>query len=164
MNEHRDIITENELVERVLFPESYSYTLPMKYINKEEYDDIFDEDGNQKNIIIGSGVYKGYKWVILSYYTHPAAYIVLNENDKYYEVPWTRIGLNVHGGVKYSQWGLHDLISKDEWVIGWHYGHPPSAFKDYSIFTGEGNKMSSIDVYMDILKAIDEITGARTWR
>ena len=76
--------------------------------------------------VLLEGEYLGYEWVIVSYGTHPCAYVKLPNNSKLIpsgeEVP-----VSCHGGITYtSSKGLPQLkvAEKNEGCyIGWDYAH-----------------------------------------
>lgn len=80
-----------------------------------KYEDI------QKTELIEKGVYKGFRYYIMSHGLYPSAYIeippvfvgYLNNNPQY---------LKVHGGITYLENKL-DIVSKDKWFVGWRYNH-----------------------------------------
>lgn len=144
-----------------VFPAQVKYSLPMKYLSYKEYFDgkCFDEDGKRKRQILAEGTYKGYQWLIVSYYTHPCAYIITKMNDGYYKQQYWTLNLDVHGGLTYSDYGLHTIVEKDKWVIGWDYGH----YGDYKPYNETGKKWTTIEISFDIIRAIDIMTEEQEW-
>ena len=70
--------------------------------------------------------YKGYKVLIVNYFTHPCAYIGLPSNHKYDHVYYEDItDIDCHGGLTYS--GDDNMAVKElqnsGWFIGWDYAH-----------------------------------------
>ena len=125
---------------------------PMEYMTREEY----VKCDCRSIILLGEGEYKGYKWFILSYQTHPCAYIVLSPSDEYYGKQWSECDLNVHGGTTFAQYGLHNFVDKDHWVIGWDYNH----YGDFSAMIDMGGKKyTTEEVYRDVKRAINELKG-----
>ena len=121
----------------------------MEYWSREKY---FQDYDKRERILLGKGEYKGYKWFIVSYCTHHCAYIVVELGDYGYKTDeWEFDELYVHGGVTYSQWGLHEWVDQNEWVIGWDY-------HDYSSMTGDdGVKYTTGQVYEDVKDAINQL-------
>ena len=79
--------------------------------------------------------YKGYNYFIISYGTHPCAYVEIPKNHPYYGVNYMDIDdeIEVHGGLTYSSSGI--LLLHDTWVIGWDYAH----CCDYSPYLADSN-------------------------
>lgn len=125
----------------------------MKYISYEEY---ISQKYYMKSELLGNGTYKNYKWLIISYKTHPCAYIVSNENDSIYNKHYNDIYfVDVHGGLTYSEWGLGDYIGNDKWVIGWDYAH----YGDYLPYSPSetDKKWTTEEIYENIKDAINDI-------
>ena len=123
----------------------------MEYINYGEY---ITQKYDMMSEILGNGIYKNYEWLIISYRTHPCAYIVSNKNDLIYNKDYDDIDfVNVHGGLTYSKWGLGDYIDEDKWVIGWDYAH----YGDYLPYVNDGKKWTTEEIYESIKDAIDDI-------
>ena len=72
--------------------------------------------------ILHSGTYKGYNFHIISYGTHPCAYVEVptvkskSEMDDY---------IDCHGGVTYTGDLSRVLVPKNpnHWFVGWDYAH-----------------------------------------
>ena len=76
--------------------------------------------------VLLEGEYLGYKWVIVSYGTHPCAYVKLPKNSKL--IPLDEgIPVACHGGITYtSSKGLPQLKTAEKnegCYIGWDYAH-----------------------------------------
>ena len=126
---------------------------PMEYMSREEY----VKCENREIILLGAGEYKGYKWFILSYQTHPCAYIVLTPSDEFYGKGYDDYYFEVHGGITYAQFGLHDFVDKDQWVIGWDYNH----LGDYSAMVNMGGKKyTTKEIYGKVKEAINLLAEA----
>lgn len=76
--------------------------------------------------VLLKGEYLGYKWVIISYGTHPCAYVKLPKNSKLISLG-EEIPVDCHGGITFiSSEGLSQLktVEKNEgFFIGWDYAH-----------------------------------------
>lgn len=125
---------------------------PMEYISYDEYMNV---NLTRKSKILGKGIYKGYEWIILSYLTHPCAYIVAKKNDVIYNKKYSSIDfIDVHGGLTYSDWGINNHISHYSWVIGWDYAH----YGDYLPYDiTDGKKWTTEEIYENIKDAINDI-------
>lgn len=76
--------------------------------------------------ILEHGVCFGLFYWIVSYGTHPCAYIMIPQNNKYFEKDYEEIDINVHGGLTYSNCYLpFETRNSDNksWYIGWDYAH-----------------------------------------
>lgn len=110
----------------------------------------------RERVLLGSGKYNGYEWFIVSYCTHPCAYIVVDEYTYGYKLYDFEIDqLDVHGGITYSDWGLHEWVDKNKWVIGWDYNH----IGDYSPFSlgVYGVKYTTEEIYEDVEDVINQL-------
>ena len=70
---------------------------------------------------IAEGRYKGFDFYVLSFGSHPCAYIDVSNTSlarKHYD----DIGIDCHGGLTYSE---NQLVTVDKkgWFIGWDYAH-----------------------------------------
>lgn len=64
-------------------------------------------------------------WIV-SYGTHPCAYIMIPQSNKYFKKDFEEIDIDVHGGLTYSNKYLPFESEKDDnkaWYIGWDYAH-----------------------------------------
>lgn len=78
-----------------------------------------------KREILAEGEYKNYHYVIMSYGTHPCAYVAIPKNHKCYGKDYDDIDIRCHGGLTYSRDSLR--IGEDTvyngYFIGWDYAH-----------------------------------------
>lgn len=76
-----------------------------------------------------------YDYVIVSYYTHPCAYINIPFGHPFYEKKYDKIPVECHFGLTYSSgWLLeHTPDEKSGWWIGWDYAH----YTDYAPYYSE---------------------------
>lgn len=125
----------------------------MEYISYGEY---ITQKYNMKSELLENGIYKDYEWLIISYKTHPCAYIISNGNDSIYDKHYDEIYfVDVHGGLTYSEWGLGDHVNDDKWVIGWDYAH----YGDYLPYSPSetDKKWTTEEIYSHIKNAIEDI-------
>lgn len=105
------------------------------YFAQEQMEKLKDGNGNinmvkemeyktlrESKEIICNGHYRGYYFEIVSYGTHPCAYILIEDmNDFFYGKDYDNLSfINCHGGLTFSEF---DDIDKNKWVIGWDYAH-----------------------------------------
>lgn len=57
--------------------------------------------------VLDKGKEKGMKWCIVSYGTHPCAYICLPKGHKYYKKSYDDIPVNCHGGLTFADNDFH---------------------------------------------------------
>lgn len=104
--------------------------------------------------ILASGNYKGHRYVIISFGSHPCCYVSI-PNRKAIDVD----SIVCHGGVTYTSGQLPNGEKTDGvWWIGWDYAH----FGDYICCSDrkpiEFEKCwSVVELEQECLKVIDEI-------
>lgn len=87
----------------------------------------------RKTEILEHGTCFGVFYWIVNYGTHPCAYVMIPQNNKYFERGYEEIDVNVHGGLTYSNKYLPFETKKSDnkaWYIGWDYAH----YGDYNGF------------------------------
>ena len=77
--------------------------------------------------VIEEGTIDGYNWMIVSYSSHPCAYVQLQKDHPYYKENYEFMEIDVHGGITYGQDGFHPnfpgIDPRDGFWIGWDYNH-----------------------------------------
>lgn len=109
--------------------------------------------------ILHSGTYKGYNFHIISYGTHPCAYVEipkLNSSKSEFDEC-----ISCHGGVTYTGDLSHVLVPKNpnHWFIGWDYAHSgdyvcspfPSKYDKYD------KKWTTEEILKEVTEVIDQI-------
>ena len=115
-------------------------------------------------LILDSGKHQGYNYWVISYGTHPCAYVELPKGHIYYgkcngdafDLP-----IDVHGGITYGNYGLHNIVEQDKFLLGWDYNH----YGDYSCMNssmffdmGDVGKMwSTEEILEDVKKVIEQL-------
>ena len=122
---------------------------PMEYKAKGSFDVLADD------------TYKGYRFLIVSYGTHPCAYVVLPKTSKFYGKNYENeifddLNFHVHGGLTYSEWGLKRLWGEKAYLIGWDYVHPGDYY-EYSLTLFLEKKWSTEEIFEEVKEVIDEI-------
>lgn len=116
-----------------------------------EYQDRLTEP-----ITLAHGEYKHYTYYILSFGSHPTAYVEVPRGHplwfKEYDV-CSRF-INVHGGLTYSNNYLHNL-NTGEWTIGWDYAHADDCY--YSSLFSEvyGKQYKTKEIFADVKSVIN---------
>lgn len=75
--------------------------------------------------ILDEGVSGGYHYVIVSYGSHPCAYVKIPEGHPCYGLDYMKIFVTCHGGLTFSHMGLQVLGEERRpgFWIGWDYSH-----------------------------------------
>lgn len=78
------------------------------------------EMGKEKKVL-AEGEFKKYPFKIISYGTHPCAYIGLTKKSRFYREKYENIDLPVHGGLTFG--GTLPWLDRGFYWIGWDYSH-----------------------------------------
>lgn len=123
-----------------------------------KYNNMIYQDERINPILLASGIYKNFEYCIVSYGTHPCAYINVIET-RYNRKKYDKINVRVHGGLSYSgEPVIEDDHIHDGWWIGWDYAH----FGDQLCTIMEGHKYNVDEIIYDVkdvirqLKRLDE--------
>ena len=86
---------------------------------------IYTLNRKNKGEILATGTYKNFKYYVVSYGTHPCAYVDVSNtslaNKDYHEND-----INCHGGLTYGRDYLSAVDTEranGKWYIGWDYDH-----------------------------------------
>lgn len=103
--------------------------------------------------ILYDGWYRDYRFLVVSYGTHPCGYVELKEGQKYYgcEV-YDDIDVDVHGGFTWA--GKLSFI--DGWFIGWDYAHYED-FCGYDDDRGDSKKWTTQEIMDECKYVIDQL-------
>jgi len=128
----------------------------------------------EKPVSLGSDTYKGYIFHIVSYGSHPSAYIEIPKGHKLYgrtiykyEKGNPLYAIHCHGGITFAEHAKKHILYPDAdeneriYVIGWDYAHAgdyiyygvPSIDK----FNVDGWKYTVADITADAHQVIDQI-------
>lgn len=111
--------------------------------------------------------YLGYHFLIVSYGTHPCAYIEIPKTHRWYGIPYTDEELEnieCHGGLTYAG-NLHHVLGKEEsnqrWFIGWDYAHSED-FQGFYLNDVWGNQLNSKkwttqEIFNEVKNVIEQI-------
>ena len=106
--------------------------------------------------VLHKGEFKGFKFAIVSYGTHPCCYVFLPKEHKYYGKSYDEIDIDCHGGLTYSDKELiFNPLVNDDWIIGWDYAH----YGDYSGYFPDlrDKKWTTQEIKKDIEYAINQL-------
>lgn len=105
----------------------------------------------EESDILAEGEYKGIPFCIISYGTHPCAYIASDEYDPdpvTMKIQWDK------GSVKVT-YLEHDYPIGGYWNIGWDYAHSGDYFAGFS--NPHGKKWTTEEILDDVRNVIDTI-------
>lgn len=88
--------------------------------------------------ILATGVYENFKYYVVSYGTHPCAYVDVS-NTSLANTDYHEIDIECHGGLTYSRDYLSAVDTErvnGKWYIGWDYAH----FGDYTFYPYVGEE------------------------
>lgn len=119
---------------------------PMKYRKERILENLY------------SDTYRGFNFYIMSFGTHPTAYVEIPISHKYYRLSYKDIEnqIDVHGGLTYSSSNL--MISdsggiKKSWFIGWDYSHCTDYYPDLN----DGKKWTTEEMIEDCIYVINQL-------
>lgn len=103
--------------------------------------------GKRKFEVLHEGIYKDYKFFIISYGSHPCAYVENKKNYKDYDCD-ELINIDVHGGFTFcgEKCGVN--------CIGWDYNHLGDFSSYISVVCGFDDKNGQHKKFMKKLKAL----------
>ena len=102
-----------------------------------------------KEELLTKGKYNGISYYVISYGTHPCAYLGFSEDSEFFKKNYMDVNIDCHGGLTFS--GQKDFINEQEWLLGWDYAH----FGDQCSFM-EGRKWTTAEIVQEIMGVIDE--------
>lgn len=101
--------------------------------------------------ILSYDTYKDYEYLVLSFGTHPCAYI---RADKLTKKQIDYINKTCHGGITFSKKSIGgDLKNTEGEWIGWDYAH----FNDYTDYSPHGKKHTTEEIVSEIKSIIDKL-------
>lgn len=112
-------------------------------------------------LILHEGNIDGYNFWIISYGSHPCAYVELPQTHPYYgkcDCDAYDLDINVHGGITFGNYGLGSIISQDKFLLGWDYNH----YNDYNCRDelyrlASGKKWTTEEIYKDVQNVIKQL-------
>lgn len=127
----------------------------MNYVNTRIKEILYEDD------------YLGYHFLIVSYGSHPCAYIEIPKTHRWYGKLYYRDeeleDIECHGGLTYSD-NLSHVLGKEEangrWFIGWDYGHSGDYAADYSTrpgFLDDSKKWTTKEIFEEVKNVIEQI-------
>lgn len=109
--------------------------------------------------VLAHGVYHGRNYYVVSFGTHPCAYVDVSDllSMTWEEQKYIENAIDCHGGVTYSSVELVVANNKG-WYIGWDYAH----CMDYSGYIPCGSltkKWTTHEMVSECKRVIDQIEG-----
>lgn len=125
----------------------------------------FDENGQKIIDMLDEGVYNDFHYAIVSYGTHPCAYVEIPEGHGLYDISDEDelVNIDCHGGITYvSKTGLIRPSNKnyrDGCWIGWDYAHCMDYYcSPYNFeFFNEGKKWTTKEIFEDVKNVIEQL-------
>lgn len=120
------------------------------------------ENGQEVIEILDEGIYKDFHYAIVSYGTHPCAYVEIPEGHELYDVSHEDelVDIDCHYGITYvSKTGLIKPSNKnhrDGHWIGWDYAH----YMDYiyGVYnTSDDKKWTTEEIFEDVKNVIEQL-------
>ena len=112
-------------------------------------------------LVLEDGQYKGYNFWIISYGTHPCAYVEIPKGHPYYgkcDCEAFDLPIDVHGGITYGDYGLHPIVDTEKFLLGWDYNH----YEDYScknhyLFMDNGKMWTTEEILEEVKYVIKQL-------
>lgn len=128
-----------------------------------------------ENEVLYEGTYHGYHFVIVSYGTHPCAYVEVPKSHPWYGKSYSNEDVEdniyVHGGLTFSSDLNHVLGKRGEnrWFFGWDYAHAGDYLgyhfdtklfdpKTVEVFLHD-KQWTTDEIYNDVKSVIKQIEG-----
>lgn len=132
-----------------------------------QYKKVNELEFGKKYEILAEGDFLDSHYLIVSYFSHPCAYIFYDKKhplyQKHYDEINDKIDLQVNGGLTYSRMGKSFAdgthILPDHWCLGWDYAH----CDDELLLTHceiPGKKWTTAEIIYQAKSAINDIA---TW-
>lgn len=86
---------------------------------------IYTPNRSNKGEILATGTYKNFKYYVVSYGTHPCAYVDVS-NTSLANKDYCENDIDCHGGLTYGRDYLSAVDTEKingKWYIGWDYDH-----------------------------------------
>ena len=115
-------------------------------------------DGKEKAEVLAQGTLCGVEYAILSYGTHPCAYVMIPDGSPILEKGFDTSEIECHGGLTYSGKGLRVVDEKKQhFWIGWDYCH----YMDYRNYPSGvefgGRRYKTAEIYENVVQVIRQL-------
>lgn len=117
--------------------------------------------------LLFNGIYKGIHYYIMSYGSHPCAYVEIPKNNEIFEKCYMdlEIDFDIHGGITYSRDYLKigdNTELANSWFIGWDYAHVGD-FKLIGNYVEEGKEWTTEELQDDCIYFIEQLRRKTKW-
>lgn len=131
-----------------------------------QYKKLASNDFGKKYEILAEGDFLDSHYLIVSFFSHPCAYIFYDEKHPLYKKDYSVINdeveINVNGGLTYSRMGRSFKDGKsvlpDHWCLGWDYAHCDD-FMMCPTLDIEGKKWTTAEILYQVKSAINDIAA-----
>ncbi len=102
--------------------------------------------------VLDKGTYRGYDYLIMSFGTHPCAYVAIPKKSKYHGLYYDDVPVQCHGGLTFSS-ARPDMDG--QWCIGWDYTHAG----DYTAALPDFNerRWTTAEIQAEVRDVIDQL-------
>lgn len=111
---------------------------------------------NNKDIL-AEGEYEGFHYAIISYGSHPCAYVEIPSSHPDYKKKYDDIDIEVHGCLTFGDNLDHVIPNDNRYWIGWDYAH----VGDYSCLpfglSIEGKRWTTKEIFEDVKSVIKQL-------
>lgn len=109
--------------------------------------------------VLAHGVYHGRNYYIISFGTHPCAYVDVSDLLRMTrrEREYIENAIDCHGGITYSDANLA-VSTKTGWYIGWDYAHCTD-YSGYKPHESLAKKWTTPEMASECKRVIDQIEG-----
>ena len=111
--------------------------------------------------VLDEGECRGYHYVIVSYGTHPCAYVKIPKGHPYYGKFYDDVNLDVHGGLTYSGNIGHVEKGSRSFYLGWDYAHAYDYYggyeKEFQHINDGCKKWTTLEIFDHVTKVINQI-------
>lgn len=117
----------------------------------------------RETVLLENKNYNGFDYYIISYGTHPCAYIQLKEGNVFFGENYDYIDIPCHGEFTYSENELGEFVSSSDnvWVIGWDYAHDSDKF---GTDDDSGKNWTLSEIRNEVKSVINELRYMETIR
>lgn len=126
-------------------------------MNINFYEEMNYQNGLDKPIVLADGYYQNHKFVILSFGSHPTAYVEckLEDCDDYMSEKRLEI-IDVHGGFTY--YGYEYWCNcKEKKFLGWDYAHAGDLYYYDGIREMGDKKWSVVEIISEVMDVINQL-------